>query len=88
MPAHLHMEICVAGNSRDTSELPQLAIAAAESWKFPLSTQALLESAPAEWVTTAPGTSSGEQHRLQEHKSTLNLIYFYYIYIRANIWKC
>lgn len=79
----------MAGNSRDTSELPQLAIPAAESQKFPLPTQALLESAqPAEQVTTAPCTSSGAQHRLQKHKPTLNLIYFYYIYIRANIWKC
>lgn len=89
MPAHLHMEICMAGNSRDTSELPQLATPATEGWKFPLSTQALLESAQlVERVTTAPCTGSRAQHRLQKRKSTLNLIYFYCIYIRANIWKC
>lgn len=60
-----------------------------KGWKFPLSIQALLESAqPVERVTTAPCTSSRAQHRLQKRKSTLNLVYFYYIYIRANIWKC
>lgn len=68
MPAHPHIQEHVAGNNTGSWELPQLAIPAAERWKFSPSTQALLESIwPVERVTTAPCTSSRAQH----HRRTL-----------------